>query len=121
MADIYKGDLIEGSDFGDLVFLERERLRSIFMEACQKLSSIYIKHGELRQAEEILRRALTADPYSENICLELLKLYMSQGRRSKAVKLYYSFKKYFEQEIDIKIDKRLTEAIQSPRLEKQTE
>jgi DNA-binding SARP family transcriptional activator len=65
----------------------------------------------LRQAEEILRRALAAEPYNEDLCLKLLKLYMSQGRKSKAVKLYYSFKKHLEQELDIKIDKRLTEAI----------
>lgn len=118
MIAVYKGDLMEGSDYGDLVFHERERFKSIFMEACQKLSLIYIKRGELRQAEEILRRAMTAEPYNENVCLELLKLYMSQGRRSKAVKLYYAFKKQLEQELDIKVDKRLTEAIQSPRLEK---
>jgi ATP/maltotriose-dependent transcriptional regulator MalT/DNA-binding SARP family transcriptional activator len=118
MITVYKGDLMEGSDYGDLILYERERLKSIFMEACQKLSSLYIKVGELRQAEEILRRALTSEPYSENICLELLKLHMSQGKRSKAVKLYYSFKKHLEQELDIKIDKRLTEAIQSLRLEK---
>ncbi|HYE82514.1 MAG TPA: BTAD domain-containing putative transcriptional regulator [Clostridia bacterium] len=118
MISLYKGDLMEGSDYGDLVFHERERLRSIFMEACQKLSSICTKSGKLQQAEEILRRALAAEPYNENVCLELLKLYMSQGRRSKAVKLYYSFKKHLEQELDIKVDKSLTEAIRSPRLEK---
>jgi len=112
MISAYKGDLMEGSDYGDLVFQERERLRSIFIEACQKLSAIYIKRGEWRQAEEILRRTLATEPYNENVCLELLHLYMAQGRRSKAVKLYYSFKKRLEQELDIKIDQRLTEAVQ---------
>ena len=111
MISIYKGDLMEGSDYGDSVFYERERLKCIFLEACQKLSSIYIKRGELLHAEEILRRAFAVDPYNENACLELLKLYTSQGRRSKAVKLYYSFKNRLEQELDIKVDKRLTEAI----------
>ncbi|MEA4845632.1 MAG: BTAD domain-containing putative transcriptional regulator [Clostridiaceae bacterium] len=111
MMAVYKGDLMEGSDYGDLVLHERERFKAIFLEVCQRLSSIYINCGELRQAEEILRRALAAEPYNEDLCLKLLKLYMSQGRKSKAVKLYYSFKKHLEQELDIKIDKRLTEAI----------
>ncbi len=118
MLSLYKGDLMEGNDYGDLVYHERERLKSIFMEACQRLSEIYIKRGELQKADEILRRALVTDPYNENVCLELLKLYMSQGRRSKAVKLYYSVKKYLEEELGIKVDKRLTEAIQSPGLQK---
>ena len=114
MIELYKGDLMENSDYGDLVLNERERFKSIFMEACQKLGLIYMKRGKLQQSEEILRRAMRAEPYNEDVCLELLKLYMSQGRRSKAVKLYYSFKKHLEQELDIKIDKRLTEAIKSP-------
>lgn len=117
MISLYSGDLMEGSDYGDLVFLERERCKSIFMEACLKLSSIYIIRGELRQAEEILRRAFAAEPYNENVCLELLKLFMSQGMRSKAVKLYNSFKKNLEQELNIEVDKRLTEAIQRLNLE----
>ena len=115
MISLYQGDLLEGSDYGDLVLHERERLKTIFIEACQKLSLVYIKVEKLRRAEEILRHALAAEPYNENLCLELLKLYMSQGRRSKAVKLYYSFKKNFEQELAIKVDQRLTEAIRSPR------
>ena len=115
MMTLYKGDLMEGSDYGDLVFQERERFRSLFIEVCQKLSDIYIKAGKSMQAEEILRRALAAEPYNENICLELLKLYMSQGRKGKASKLYYSFKKRLEQELAVKVDKRLTEAIRSPK------
>ncbi|HWQ75968.1 MAG TPA: BTAD domain-containing putative transcriptional regulator [Syntrophomonas sp.] len=118
MIAVYKGDLMEGSDYGDLVFQERERLKSIFIEACQKRSAIHIKRGELQKAEAVLRRALAAEPYNENVCLELLKLYMAQGRRSKATKLYYSFKKRLEQELDIRVDQRLTEAVQSLRLEK---
>jgi ATP/maltotriose-dependent transcriptional regulator MalT/DNA-binding SARP family transcriptional activator len=119
MLLIYKGDLMEGSDYGDLVFHERERFKSIFMESCQKLSAIYIKRGEWRQAEEILRQALAAEPYNENVCLELIKLYMSRGGKSKAARLYYSFKKRLEQELDIKVDRRLTEAIRSTRLRQQ--
>lgn len=118
MILLYKGDLMEGSDFGDMIFQERERLRSVFLEACQRLSSISVRTGDFRQAEDILRRAFAAEPFDENICLELLKLYMVQGRKSKAVKLYYSFKKRLEEELGIRIDKRLTAAIRSSEFEK---
>ena len=117
MIFLYKGDLLEGSDYGDLVLYERERFKSIFLDVCERLSSIYSDCGKLQQAEEILRRALIVDPYNEIICLKLLKTYMAQGRRSKAVKFYYSFKKQLEQELGTKIDKRLTEAIQSSKLQ----
>ncbi len=113
MMFIYKGDLLDGSEYADMIIHERERFKVIFLKASQKLSQIYIKHGESGRAEEILRRALASEPYNENICLELLTLYMLQGRKSKAVKLYYSFKKRLEQELDIKVDNRLTNAIHS--------
>jgi len=113
MLFLYKGDLMENSEYGDMVINERERLKSIFMGACCKLSAIYIKREELLKAEETLRRAAAAEPYSENICLEQLRLYMLQGRKSKAVKLYYSFKNRLEQELGISIDSRLTEAIRN--------
>lgn len=114
MISAYKGDLMEGSDYGDLIYHERERFCTIFVEACRKLSSIYIKRKELTQAEKLLIRAIASEPYNENVCLELLKLYMSQGRKSKAVRFYCSFRKRLEQDLDIKVDKRLTEAIRSP-------
>ena len=88
-----KGDLMEGNDYGDLVLVERERLKTIYIEACQKLSSFFVKSGEHSKAEDLLRNALAAEPYNENVCLDLLDLYMSQGKNSRATKLYYSFKK----------------------------
>lgn len=111
MVSLYRGDLMEGSDYADLILHERERLKSIFIDACQRLSLIYISQEKHQQAENILRQALTAEPYNESICLELLKLYMSQGRKSKAVRLYYSFKARLEQELDIEIDRSLTDAV----------
>ena len=111
MVALYKGDLMVGNDYGDLVLVERERLKTIYIEACQKLSSFFVKSGEHSKAEDLLRNALAAEPYNENVCLDLLDLYMSQGKNSRATKLYYSFKKRLEQELDIKIDHRLTQAI----------
>lgn len=113
MIALYKGDLMEGSDYGDIVYHEREKFRSIYVEACQKLGLIYIKCGKPRNAEEILKLAFAAEPYNENICLELINLFISEGRKSKAVKLYYKFKKCLEEELSINVDKRLTEAIRS--------
>jgi len=118
MISIYRGDLMEDGDYGDLVVSERERLKGIFIDACEKLSLIYINSGELGEAEKTLRHALTHDPCNENICLELLKLYMLQGRRNKAVKLYYNFKRRFEQELDLKVDNSLTEVIRNSKPEK---
>ena len=102
----------------EIWYSERERCKMIFEDICLKLGFIYEKRGKLSQAESIFRHALVLEPYSEKICLELLQLLMGQGRRSKAVSLYYRFKKRFEQDLDINIDSRLTEAVRNPGLHK---
>jgi DNA-binding SARP family transcriptional activator len=111
IISLYKGDLLEGSDYGDYLTFKRERCKSIFVEVCHRFSSVCIKHGKLQKAEEVLKRSLEAEPLNENLCLELLRLYISQGLRSKAVSFYNSFKKRLERELHITVDKRLTEVI----------
>jgi DNA-binding SARP family transcriptional activator len=110
IVSLYRGVLLDGSDYGDLVFLEREKCKVILENACLKLGMIYVERGEPEQAEEILRRALTMEPYSENICRELLRLFMRQGMRSKAINFYYRFKKRFEQELGIVMDWKLRDS-----------
>lgn len=111
IVDIYKGELLEGSDYGDRVFHERERLMTLFISACRRLGSLYAQSGAFGQAEEILKRVLLEDPYNEEICLDLLKAYMFDGKHSRAVKFYYKFKNRLEHELGIKADKRLSDAI----------
>ncbi|MDD4347394.1 MAG: bacterial transcriptional activator domain-containing protein [Desulfitobacteriaceae bacterium] len=113
MVALYRGILMDGSDYGDLVFLERERCQIIFENTCLKLGRIYAELGDPDQAEEIFMRALVLEPFSENICLELLRLFMRQGKRSKAFNLYYRFKQLFEQELGIDIDRKLTETLKT--------
>lgn len=108
LAALYRGELLEDGDYGDTVLLERERCKVVFEESCLKLGSLYISRGEPGHAERALRRALAAEPYSERVCLELLKLFVAQGMGSKAARLYNSFKKRLEQDLNIAIDSRLT-------------
>lgn len=111
MVSLYRGVLMDDSDYGGLVSLERERCKVIFENACMQLGLIYVNLGEAGRAEEILKRALAMEPYSENICLELLRLFMQQGMRSKAVNLYYRFKKRFEKDLGIEVDRKLKETL----------
>ena len=99
MVALYKGDLMVGNDYGDLVLVERERLKTIYIETCQKLSSFFVKSGEHSKAEDLLRNALAAEPYNENVCLDLLDLYMSQGKNKMCIRDRYSFYQYRDYQI----------------------
>lgn len=115
MLALYVGDLMEGSDQIDPVFFERERCKMLFEEASLQLSSIHEANGDSVQAETILLQAFSVDPYSENVCLALILLLISTGRKNKALELYHSYKKRIEFELKVQIDKRLTEAVYGKR------
>lgn len=108
MISLYRGELLETSDYGDEYIYEREMCKTIFEEACLNLSAIYITENELHTARKTLSHLLEEDPYNEKACLELLKLYISQGMQSKAARLYKSFKIRLQEDLGIEVDERLT-------------
>lgn len=110
IISLYRGELMESRDYGDLLFFEREKCKSIFEKACVDLSAIYLRQKEPDRAEEVLIRAFRAEPYSESVCLKLLQLYMARGMRNKAAKLYNTFKVRVKDELDLEVDPRLAAA-----------
>lgn len=111
MLELYRGDLLNGGGYGDLVFLEREKYRSMFLEASLELGTSQVRAESPHQAEQTLRRALEVDPLNERVCLELLRLLVAQNMRSRAIGLYRAFATRFEQELDLKVDPRLSQAV----------
>lgn len=111
MLALYRGDLLEDREYGEIVAFEREKCRGIFIEACMHLYKLYMPEGLLDMAEDILNRALAVEPYDEQICLELIRLLTLRGMRNKAVLLYTKFKKRFEAEIGVQVDGKLSAAL----------
>ncbi len=111
MVTLYRGELLESRDYGDLLLFEREKCKLVFEKACLDLSALYLQKAEPARAEEILLRAYRAEPYSEAVCLKLLQLLMAQGMRHKAIKLFNTFKKRLIEDFELEVDPRLAEAI----------
>jgi len=106
MIPLYRGDLLENDGY-EWVFAQREELRSLYFSSVIELADIYITGGDNLKAEKLLLKALAMDPYHEEACLRLLKLYIATNQRGRAVKLYSDFANRFEKELDIKPDERL--------------
>jgi len=103
---LYRGDLLEQDGY-EWVFAEREELRSLYFTSVMELVDIYITGGDNLKAEKLLLEALTMDPYHEEACLRLLRLYVSTSQRGRAVKLYSDFLNRFEKELSIRPDQKL--------------
>ena len=109
---LYRGELLETRDYGDILLFKREKCKTVFEDACLRLSSIYYEKGKLNLAETLLERAILADPYSENTCLALAKVYVKAGKRNKAQKLFNDFKKRLKVELNIEPENSLAAVIE---------
>jgi len=112
MVSLYRGELLKTRDYGDILLIEREKCKTIFEDACLRLSVFYTEEGRLSQAEAILERLLNEDPYSEYACLELIKLYNKRGKRRKALMLFNDFKSRLKDELNLEVKSSLIKAIQ---------
>ncbi len=110
---LYKGELLETRDYGDMLIVKRENSKTVYEDACLRLSSIYYNQGKLNRAEAILERAILADPFSENTCLALVKVYTKTGKRNKAQKLFNDFKTRLQRELNVEPDSSLVMAVES--------
>lgn len=78
-AELYRGELLEGISY---TWSEQLRMhfQNRFMDAMVRLADGYQAEGALEEAVAALRRALAADPYSEELARRLMKLHARSNR-----------------------------------------
>jgi DNA-binding SARP family transcriptional activator len=90
---LYCGDLLEGFNvkepaFEDWLRAERERLRSLAVEALKKLLAHYVGQNVTGTAAQFAIRLLALEPFDEAVHRALMSLYAESGRRSAALRQY---------------------------------
>uniref|UniRef100_UPI00406CE9CA AfsR/SARP family transcriptional regulator n=1 Tax=Macellibacteroides fermentans TaxID=879969 RepID=UPI00406CE9CA len=116
MASIYTGDMLEEETYSDWSHIDREELKTIFLEVSTALALLYIEEKELITAEKLLLRILAQDPYNEEVCFHLINTYILLNQRSRAVKLYSDFEKRLKKEMNIDPDAKLFSALMPDKL-----
>lgn len=111
MTALYRAELMEGSDYGDILIAEREKYKGIFLHAVIMLGQLPESLLKRQEGEHILRRVLDIDPYNEEACSALLGILTNGGRRAEAVQYFKLFKKRFEQDLSIKVDPKLADLV----------
>ncbi|MDP4114455.1 MAG: BTAD domain-containing putative transcriptional regulator, partial [Bacillota bacterium] len=106
MLQLYNEDFLTDGIYDDWAYYEREKLKSVYLSAVFLLVSRYEMKGEPQKAEAALLKALSLDPYNEELGYSLLKIYIGTNRYNQAVKFYSDFKKMLLQDLDIEPDAR---------------
>ncbi len=99
----YAGDLLP-SCYDEWMLMDREHLRQAFLEALEKLSILQENQGQYRQAIASAQRLLRYDPLQEAIYRQLMQLYMLNGDRTGALRVYHTCSTVLKDELDIAPD-----------------
>ena len=92
-AHLYQGDLLAGltlqePPFEEWLLAERERLRETAMEALARLLAHHRAAGAPDAAVQAALKLLALDPLQEPVHRALMRLYVTLGRRSAALRQY---------------------------------
>ena len=84
--DLYRGDYLADLDADMLhCWMERERLRQLYLNGLEELGTLCAKHGQDREADEVYLKVLAQDPCRECAAQELVRLALRRGDRAAAV------------------------------------
>ncbi|HYF75113.1 MAG TPA: BTAD domain-containing putative transcriptional regulator, partial [Candidatus Nitrosocosmicus sp.] len=101
LTQIYDGDFLESDPYDEWAALYSDHYRSMFVEVSHHLAGLYISDGESEAAENLLLRHMKVDPFDENACSMLIRLYDETGQKSRAASLRQQFCKRFEAEMGV--------------------
>ena len=92
--ELYRGNFMAGftlpdsPQFDEWQYFTEQTLLRKYTEALQRLAAAHQSVGSFVQALEAAERLLASDPLNENAHRQLMRLYISLGRRDLALKQY---------------------------------
>ncbi len=98
-VDLYRGELLTGY-YEDWVLTERQRMFDLFLTALRRLSELYERAQEYDRALDCARRALAADPVSEEVHLDLIRLLALTGQPAAGLRQFREMEQILKRELD---------------------
>jgi DNA-binding SARP family transcriptional activator len=87
---VYRGDLCEGL-YDEWVLGQRERFRSRYVEALERLARVHRGRGEPSLALGYVKRVLHAEPWREDVVRRAIRLRLELGDRGGAIAEFEAF------------------------------
>ncbi|MFB5269293.1 response regulator [Paenibacillus enshidis] len=97
---LYRGNYLEEHDY-PWAYSKREKLRRKYIKGIMDAAANEMRAGHLRRAAERLQALQHKEPYSEEVCCQLLELYARMGDDKAAEEHYSSFTKLLEDDLGI--------------------
>jgi adenylate cyclase len=107
--ELYRGELLEGSDpptseFDAWLRSERLRLEELAIGMLERLVASELSSSTIDRILEVGRRLLDRDPLRESVYRTLMRVLQAQGKRAEALKLYKKCRDVLKAELGIAPD-----------------
>ncbi len=99
-VEIYRGDLLDGL-YDPWCIYERERLRTMFLGALERLMRYRQARGEWDEAITLGQRLLGTDPLREHVHRDLMRCFLQQGNRAAALRQFSHCERLMRSELDV--------------------
>jgi DNA-binding SARP family transcriptional activator len=106
---LYRGDFLQGV-YADWPILERERLRSRYLDSLETVIHLYATGKNLRRAIELSQRLLSLDPYRETVHRDVMRCYCRLGDRAAAIRQYQACVEILREDLGLSPSKETEEA-----------
>jgi PAS domain S-box-containing protein len=103
---LYRGDFLADLD-PDLLgsWMERERLRELYLSALQELATLMVTQRREQEAGELYMKMLVLDPCRESAARQLMRLALDRGDRAVALAHHRRLKEALWRELQILPDR----------------
>ena len=85
--------------YDDWLFLERERLRQLFLHALEAIAKRRIKLGHYPEAIDAALVAIASEPFRESAHRILIHAHLEEGNRSEAARQYTRYRELLAREL----------------------
>lgn len=86
---------------GELIAVERERLRALYLDAAFALATVSSHHSEWPAVRAICEGLCAVEPLREDAQRLLIEAYLACGNRALALRQFHSFAEYLRRELQV--------------------
>lgn len=107
---LYRGEFLARQD-NDIILIERERMRALYLDASFQLAFVYAQYGEWKETLDISRALCAVEPLREDAQRLLIEAYAACGNRALAIQQYHELESLLSRELAVRPMRETTEVI----------
>lgn len=97
---LYTGELLEGF-YDDWALHERARLHELYLSVLVRLMQYHAQHHAFQESLHWGQRVLHQDPLREEVQREMMRLYLADGQRTRALQSYEHYRHLLAAELGV--------------------